>query len=132
MTYFIMYLLTIVDSLTTFTGVIALILSMILTVVTVVSLCEKYENIGYARKSDRIKVKLLEKLRNKLAVAVFILSVFTIFVPTSKAIAFIFIAPQIIENGAVKDTFKNIPELTKLGTEYLKEILKEKIDDTQK
>ena len=62
----------------------------------------------------------------------FILSAFTIFMPTAKAIAFIYIAPQIIENGAVKDTFKNIPELTKLGTEYLKEILKEKIDDTQK
>lgn len=132
MTYFIMYLLTIVDSLTTFTGVVALILAFALTAVTVVSLCEKYDNIGYARKSDRIKVKLLEKVRNKLAVAVFTLSAFTIFVPTSKAIAFIFIAPQIIENGDVKDTFKNIPELAKLGTEYLKEILKEKIDDTQK
>lgn len=132
MTYFIMYLLTVVDNLTTFTGVIAFIFGFALTAVTVISLCEKYDNIGYAVKSDRIKVKLLEKIRDKLAIAVFILSTFTIFIPTSKAIAFIFIAPQIIENGAVKDTFKNIPELTKLGTEYLKEILKEKIDDTQK
>lgn len=132
MTYFIMYLLTIVDNLTTFTGVIALIFGLALTAVTIFSLCDKYDNIGYAVKSDRIKVKLLEKIRDKLAVAVFILSTFTIFIPNSKALAFIFIAPQIIENGDVKDTFKNIPELTKLGTEYLKEILKEKIDDTQK
>lgn len=49
--------------------------------------------------------------------------------PTTKQAAFIYIAPQIIENGAVKDTVKNIPELTKLGTDYLKELLKEKINE---
>ena len=48
--------------------------------------------------------------------------------PTTKQAAFIWIAPQIVENGAVKDTVKNIPELTKLGTEYLKELLKEKVN----
>lgn len=49
--------------------------------------------------------------------------------PTTKQAAFIYIAPQIIENGAVKDTVKNIPELTKLGTDYLKELLKDKINE---
>ena len=49
--------------------------------------------------------------------------------PNTKQAAFIWIAPQIVENGAVKDTVKNIPELTKLGTEYLKELLKEKVND---
>lgn len=53
-------------------------------------------------------------------------------VPSTKQAAFIWIAPQIVENGAVKDTVKNIPELTKLGTEYLKELLKEKVDDVAK
>lgn len=48
--------------------------------------------------------------------------------PTTKQAAFIWIAPQIVENGAVKDTVKNIPELTKLGTDYLKELLKEKVN----
>lgn len=51
--------------------------------------------------------------------------------PTTKQAAFIWVAPQIVENGAVKDTVKNIPELSKLATEYLKELLKEKIDDTK-
>jgi hypothetical protein len=50
--------------------------------------------------------------------------------PTTKQAAFIWIAPQIVENGAVKDTVKNMPELTKLGTDYLKELLKEKINDS--
>ena len=52
-----------------------------------------------------------------------------LLLPTTRQIAFIYIAPQIIENGAVKDTVKNIPELTKLGTDYLKELLKEKINE---
>jgi hypothetical protein len=54
-----------------------------------------------------------------------------ILLPTTKQAAFIWVAPQIVENGAVKDTVKNIPELSKLATEYLKELLKEKIDDTK-
>ena len=54
-----------------------------------------------------------------------------ILLPTTKQAAFIWLAPQIVENGAVKDTVKNIPELSKLATEYLKELLKEKINDTE-
>lgn len=132
MTYFAMYLLTIVDSLTTVTSVFSVLLGIILVVFIVFTISERYDNIGYFGKGARIRVKFLEKVRNKLAIIVCILSAISVLVPSSKALAFIFIAPQIIENGDVKDTFKNIPELAKLGTEYLKEILKEKIDDTQK
>ena len=65
----------------------------------------------------------------KLAWTVAIISwLVAVFVPTTKQMAFIWIAPQIVENGAVKDTIKNIPELTKLGTDYLKEMLKEKVE----
>ena len=132
MTYFGMYLLTIVDSLTTITGIFSVILGIALVAFIIITIVERYDSIDDSRKEARIRVKFLEKVRNKLAIIVCILSAISILVPSSKAIAFIFIAPQIIENGDVKDTFKNIPELTKLGTEYLKEILKEKIDDTQK
>lgn len=73
--------------------------------------------------------KLLETIHVK---AVFIsgvvLLVLSQLLPTTKQAAFIYVAPQIIENGAVKDTVKNIPELTKLGTDYLKELLKEKVN----
>lgn len=132
MTYFVMYLLTIVDSLTTVTSIFSVLLGIALVVFIVFTIAERYDIIGDSRKEARIRVKFLEKVRNKLAIAVCLLAGISVLVPSSKAIAFIFIAPQIIENGDVKDTFKNIPELTKLGTEYLKEILKEKIDDTQK
>lgn len=60
-------------------------------------------------------------------VSVVFLTIATLL-PTTKQAAFIWVAPQIIENGAVKDTVKNIPELTKLGTDYLKELLKEKVN----
>ena len=52
--------------------------------------------------------------------------------PSTKQAAFIWVAPQIVENGAVKDTVKNIPELTKLGTEYLKQLLEEKTNGHEK
>lgn len=58
-----------------------------------------------------------------------ILLILGTLLPTTKQAAFIYIAPQIIENGAVKDTIKNIPELTKLGTDYLKELLQEKVNE---
>lgn len=62
-------------------------------------------------------------------ISMIVLALITTLIPTTKQAAFIWVAPQIIENGAVKDTVKNIPELTKLGTEYLKELLKEKTND---
>lgn len=132
MTYLGIYLLTIVDNLTTVTGVLSIFLGFVLAGLTVITIGERYDSIENSSKSGRIRVKFLEKVRNKLAIAFCLTSAISVFVPSSKATAFIFIAPQIIENGDVKDTFKNIPELTKLGTEYLKEILKEKIDDTKK
>lgn len=79
---------------------------------------------------EELAKKLMPIYKN--VVGSFIISMsLAIFTPSSKGIAFIYIAPQIIENGAVKDTVKNIPELTKLGTEYLKEILADKIQETK-
>lgn len=74
--------------------------------------------------------KLLETIHVKTVfVSGIVLLALSQLLPTTKQAAFIYIAPQIIENGAVKDTVKNIPELTKLGTDYLKELLKEKVND---
>lgn len=76
----------------------------------------------FTRYTKSCKIKTLVTLE----VIAIILST---LLPTTKQAAFIWIAPQIVENGAVKDTVKNIPELTKLGTEYLKELLKEKVNE---
>jgi hypothetical protein len=51
-----------------------------------------------------------------------------VFVPTTKQAALIYIAPKVVNNEVIE----NVPEITKLGTEYLKELLKEKTDDIKR
>ena len=100
------------------TGFITALLSLL----TVIESCDRYNSY---EKEISVKTKIL-----KFSIPVFFISVlFAMLMPNTKQAAFIWIAPQIVENGAVKDTVKNIPELTKLGTEYLKELLKEKVND---
>lgn len=59
----------------------------------------------------------------------------TIFTPNQKQLAFIITAPAIIENKDLQEVVKNTPEIMRLGTEYLKEILSkssESLNETQK
>ena len=80
-------------------------------------------------KGERIRLLAnITKLKILFTISAICIGI-SIVLPTTKQAAFIYIAPQIIENGAVKDTVKNIPELTKLGTDYLKELLQEKINE---
>jgi hypothetical protein len=133
MTYLGMYILTKLDSWRCFAGGTGLTL-LIITIIASIILAPIIDcNKDYKEDFIKAYAKYAKVLRFKtLFIIAVSLTVFAQLLPTTKQAAFIYIAPQIIENGAVKDTFKNIPELTKLGTEYLKEILKEKIDDTQK
>ena len=130
MTYLGMYILTKLDSWHSFTGCIGVIL-LITAVIAAILLapivdCFKNYNEPFIKKyADYAKI-----LRFKtLFIVAISFMVLAQLLPTTKQAAFIWIAPQIIENGAVKDTVKNIPELTKLGTDYLKELLKEKVND---
>lgn len=76
---------------------------------------------------DVVEVSL-SKLMNKLMVCASLVMLLNLLIPTTKEVAFIYIAPQLIENGAVKETIKAIPELSKLGIEYLNSKLeKEKL-----
>lgn len=128
MNYFGMYLLAKLDCWQNGTqnfGVILLVIASILTVFTlIVGGLEIYSDEGETIK----KLARIFKLKMMFIVS-FILLGISMVLPTTKQAAFIYIAPQIIENGAVKDTVKNIPELAKLGTDYLKELLKEKVEN---
>ena len=122
MIYLGIYLLTILDNVKTdfaLLGGFALFASVLLAIV-----CgEMGQSIdNFLIKFKRLKGKML------LCFSIACLTI-TPFSPTTKQTAFIIIAPHIIENNDIKETFKNIPEIAKLGTDYLKEILKEKIDD---
>lgn len=66
------------------------------------------------------------KLLKKWITPYIILLLLGIFIPSQRQLAFILIAPQIVENKDIQETFKNIPEIAKIGTEYLKEVLNDK------
>lgn len=57
-----------------------------------------------------------------------ILSFIITFIPNQKQLAFIIAAPYIMENQQLQDTSKNSVEIIKLGTEYLKQTLSNKIE----
>lgn len=119
------YLLVKLDDFLCSSAVIMILTGLILGIVGLMTAIETADGSSYYEKDLKVMKKIL-----KFVAPVFIISLmFTTFVPSTKQAAFIWIAPQIVENGAVKDTVKNIPELTKLGTEYLKELLKEKVND---
>lgn len=134
MTYLGMYLLTKLDNFRCFfdrvTGIF-IILFVLLTAFNIFYAAIRTED-DYNKTFIEYFKEILQVTRLYLLFAIMIVSMFiTTLVPTTKQAAFIYIAPQIIENGAVKDTVKNIPELTKLGTDYLKELLKEKVQDVE-
>ena len=127
MNYLGMYILTKLDSWHSFTGkygIIMLIIAVIMLIVSIIICADCYGDFTESLK------KLIKSLHIKTVfISGIVLLAFSQLLPTTKQAAFIWIAPQIIENGAVKDTVKNIPELTKLGTDYLKELLKDKINE---
>lgn len=121
MTTFLMYLLVKLDTLSKMSLVVMLLCCVAFFILIMV----------YAELYNDDEKK---KCQHFIMIAVKILISFTLlftFLPTTKQAAFIWVAPQIIENGAVKDTVANIPELTKLGTEYLKQMLKDEINDNK-
>ena len=127
MSYLGMYILTKLDSWQCFSKGAG---SMLLVAAGIMSLgCAMACSDNYGTFVEDTK-KLLKAIHVKtVLISSVVLLVLSQLLPTTKQAAFIYIAPQIIENGAVKDTVKNIPELTKLGTDYLKELLKEKVND---
>ena len=52
-------------------------------------------------------------------------------IPTTKEMAFIYIAPAIVNNKDVQKTIQKIPELSGLGLEYLTETLKGEINEVK-
>lgn len=132
MNYLGIYLLTKMDSFKCFfdrvTGIFIIlfvILSVFNFIYAAIRAEDRYEHTFIEYFKEILQTTKLPLLFVAMIVSMFI----TTLVPTTKQAAFIWVAPQIIENGAVKDTVKNIPELTKLGTEYLKELLKDKVEE---
>lgn len=121
MTYLGMYLLLLLDGFNTTTTIVAtacLIWAGIVYVITSTENCD-----------TEVRKECIKELYADLSLKVGIISMFlAVFVPTTKQAALIYIAPKVINNEVIE----NVPEITKLGTEYLKELLKEKTDDIKR
>lgn len=122
------YLLVKLDDFICSSAVIMVVSGLILGIVGLITAIETADGSSYYEKD----LKVMKKIIKFVAPMFVIFLMLVTLVPSTKQAAFIWIAPQIVENGAVKDTVKNIPELTQLGTEYLKELLKEKVNDVAK
>lgn len=122
MSYLEMYMFLMLDGFTTLASVIA-------------AFCLVWTGIVFLgcviQDADRdIKEEVIGELYADKALIIGVISLLlALFVPNTKQAALIYITPQIVNNEAVSDTVKNMPELTKLGTDYLKELLKEKTND---
>ena len=135
MTYLGMYLLTKLDNFMCFFDKMAGLLSITFILLSIFTVL--YSAFIAEDDLHRTYIEIFKEVYKVTRLHIFfismlVLSLITTLIPTTKQAAFIWVAPQIIENGAVKDTVKNIPELTKLGTEYLKELLKERTNDIKR
>lgn len=132
----IYYLLTIVDNFHGIMVAFSIVFGMSLFIITLINLLQIEESIDnvkrrkcYSFDENSIRRRLYSKLNKISAILFAIFLSFAVFIPSSKGIAFIYVAPKLIENDNIKETFANIPELAKLGTDYLKELLKEKVNN---
>lgn len=122
--YFLMYILTTINNIKGASIILSAISFFIALFSAVNYSCENSRKYS---TPDLILVNSLQKIFRRSFITFIVFTSLATLLPTSKQLAFIVIAPQIIENGAVKDTVKNIPEITKLGTEYLKQLLEDKV-----
>ena len=121
MSYLGIYLILLLDGFNTATCIIStfcLIWAGIVYVITSTESCDA-----------EVRSECIKELYADLSLKVGIISMFlAVFVPTTKQAALIYIAPKVVHNEVIE----NVPEITKLGTEYLKELLKEKTNDIKR
>lgn len=84
-------------------------------------------------KDQQAMIKKIKNVFFFLIIPLYCLSfIIATLIPTSKEMAFIYIAPAIVNNTDVQKTIQKIPELSGLGLEYINELLKTKIEEIKK
>ena len=135
MTYFEAYILTRLDPLKNLflslsskgIGVLIILFAILFTSFLLI---ESPRDLEYDQQ------KTIKKIKNIfffLIIPIYCLSfIIATLIPTSKEMAFIYIAPAIVNNKDVQKTIQKIPELSGLGLEYINELLKTKIEEIKK
>ena len=128
MTHFEAYLLTRLDSIiglgfiTLLLGGAGVILCIMMYGMTVDSYKITSESISKARVDF--------KKRIKYAITLLLCgSIILTLIPTTKETAFIYIAPAIVNNKDMQETMTKLPNISKLGLEYIEETLKDNINN---
>lgn len=124
-----LYLLLKLDVLKNLSGNIAIFLLILsgLLVFIITIICSDFYGREDFKETWKGWVKFF-KVKLILFLSIFLLVLDTLL-PTTKQAAFLYISPHIINNGEVQEAVKILPEIVKLGTDYLKEIIKGEVDD---
>lgn len=133
MTYFEAYILTRLDPLKSLFSSASAGLMSLLIIFCIAFAFFWIINIldGLDGRGDAI-VKNLKKILLFFIVPIFcVVSLIKNLIPTTKEMAFIYIAPAIVNNKDVQKTIQKIPELSGLGLEYLTETLKGEIKEVK-
>jgi hypothetical protein len=122
MTHFEAYILTRLDSLQNLFVLAATISFIAFNICLIVSI-----NLNHFKEDaqDQETIDKLRKIIFFIFLPVFLFSsLFLTLTPSLKEMAFIYIAPAIVNNKDVQKTIQKIPELSGLVLEYLNETLK--------
>ena len=133
MTYFEAYILTRLDPFKNLFSGLSIYLGVLLLIFCIAfGLSWIINNAGQLGERGDTIVKNLKKILLFLIVPAVCLScLLKTLIPTTKEMAFIYIAPAIVNNKDVQKTIQKIPELSGLGLEYLTETLKGEINEVK-
>ena len=133
MTYFEAYILTRLDpfkslfsGLSIYLGVLLLIFCIVYAISWFVIAVD-----GEGETVNRINKIIKNTILFLIAPIVCLSCLLKTLIPTTKEMAFIYIAPAIVNNKDVQKTIQKIPELSGLGLEYLTETLKGEIKEVK-
>lgn len=136
MTYFQAYLLTRLDNFNHFFGSLSFLIFLLIVAALMVIIFSAINLNGiHSEESKPFWVNLQKKAFGYIkifVVTIFFFQTAKALLPTTKEVAFIYIAPAIVNNQDIRKTLKKIPELSGLGLEYLGDILKNEIKEGNK
>lgn len=136
-----LYFLVMLDNIITFIGVICAISWVVFAIYAtimcaLVNMKSEYEESSRFLEEDKIKISNLRKSRNKvikwgLAISIFITGIYCM-IPTTKQVAFIYIASTLSQNKIVQDIGEKSLQIPDKALEILNLKMNEYLDDMKK
>lgn len=130
MTYFQAYLFSFMDDISkVFAAIIIGIL--IGTILRIIRRCTIYSHLSEQKDSDKKECDEdnLQTFKKGLIIVVTLMIIANI-IPSQKQVAFIYIAPKIVNNTELQESLKRLPNITTLGLKYLEDVLEGEINES--